>query len=51
LLIDNHLRFINQLIIIQCGSWEEERVLQGRIRLEEQWREDVPSAPQLLDLM
>jgi hypothetical protein len=28
--------FINQLIIIQCGSWEEERVLQGRIRVEEQ---------------
>ena len=27
------------------------RVLQGLIRLEEQWREDVPSAPQLLDLM
>ena len=36
---------------IQCGSWEEERVLQGHIRVEEQWREDVPSAPQLLDLM
>jgi len=42
--------FINQLIIIQCESWEEERLLQGRIRVEEQWREDVPSAPQLLDL-
>jgi hypothetical protein len=43
--------FINQLIIIQCESWEEERLLQGRIRVEELWREDVPSAPQLLDLM
>jgi hypothetical protein len=42
---------LNQLIDIHCGSWEEERVHHDRIKVEEQWKGDAPSVPQLLDLL
>lgn len=51
LLFDIHQTLISQLINIQIELWEEERVPQDHIRVEEQLKAVVQSAPQLLGLM